>query len=283
MSRPGPKPASLIELKHLAGIFTHLFLYLRNGRRGKIFRTHRIAQTRLHDGQVIPLKEYRARGGLDDGEIVDTGGEVVAQIIPVKAREGASREQQAVFEAEARRLLSEITADPKFEAKRIWVDCPIFPRPDLWEKWKDACSEREMQRIAAQISRWMQPYAHVRWGRELRRHAADLFHAKENLWNYPRSVRPSSEKRRAEFFGKALAGLIRGITPATATRRLLRWSPLKPPPPAPPPLRARGPNCPHCGAAEVQGFQPGTVVRCPSCDERYYIARRRGHVRQMTR
>jgi hypothetical protein len=274
MARPGPKPANLQELKHLAAMFTRLFLYLRYGRAGQIFRTKRIAKTRLQDGRVIPLKQYRAQGGLDDGNIVDSGGEIVAQIIPTRAPEGRSLEKQAQFEARARKALSQITADPEFEARRIWMAQPIFARPDLWEQLKGANSIEEMQRVTVDIARWMRSFVHPRWRRELQNHAADLFHAKENLWNYPRSDRPSSDKRRVEFFGKSLAGLILGISPATATKHLLRWSPLKPPPPPPPPIRAQGPNCPHCGAPEVQGFPPGTVVRCPGCDQRYYIARR---------
>jgi hypothetical protein len=61
----------------------------------------------------------------------------------------------------------------------------------------------------------------------------------------------------------------------TAGKRLQRWSPLKLSSGPVPPLRAQGPNCPHCGTEEVVGFPPGTVARCPKCDQRYYIARKR--------
>lgn len=273
MLRPGPKPVDVDALKRHAGLFTRLFLHLRDGRAGEILRTDRVAKTRLPEGRVISLKHYRESGGLGDGEIVDTGGEVVAKIIAAKGPQGHSRAEQSRFEAKTRKLLSQIVADPHFEAKRIWIDDPIFPRSDLWERLKDASSTEEMKRATAAIAHWMRSYAHPRWRRELQKYSADLFHAK-GLWNYPRSNRPSSDNRRAEFFGKALSGLILGISPATATRRLMRWSPLKPAPPAAPPLRARGPNCPHCGVAEVQGYPPGTVVRCPQCGERYYIARK---------
>jgi hypothetical protein len=274
MVRPGPKPADVDTLKTLAGMFTRIFLHLRDGREGRIFRTERTAKTKLQDGRVIPLKDRRAQGGLDDGGIVDTGGETVAKIVPAKAPEGLSRDGQARFAAKARKLLSKITTDPAFEARRIWIDYPVFARQDLWEHLKNARSAEEMQRVAAAVARWMRGHhVHARWRRELQNHATDLFHAKETLWNYPRSDRPTSEHRRAEFFGKALAGLILGKSPATASRILSRWSPLKPPPPVPPPIRARGPNCPHCGATEVEGYPPGTVVRCPGCDQRYYIAR----------
>jgi hypothetical protein len=153
----------------------------------------------------------------------------------------------------------------------VWVDFPVFPRPDLWERWKNARSAEEMQRVCAQIARWMREDFHPRWARELRRHSAALFRAKATLWTYPRSERPSSDQKRAEFFGKALAGLICGIAPATALKHLSRWSAFKPAPQAPPPICARGPNCPHCGAEEEKGFKPGDVVRCKTCDERYYI------------
>src|SRR6266446_6894142 len=110
MTPPGPKPVDVLALKALARIFTQLFLYLRDGREGRIIRTGRIPTTRLEDGQVIPLEQYRAQGALDEGEIVDSGGEIGVQIIGVKVPEGLSRQKQARVEAKTRKLLSEITA-----------------------------------------------------------------------------------------------------------------------------------------------------------------------------
>ena len=44
------------------------------------------------------------------------------------------------------------------------------------------------------------------------------------LWNYPKDKgRPTSDNKRIEFFAKALAGLMLGISPATATKRLSHW------------------------------------------------------------
>src|SRR5207245_670271 len=114
-------------------IFTRLFLYLRDGRDGQIIRTGRIPTTRLQDEQVIPLEQYRAQGAPDEGEIVDSGGEIGVQIIRARVPEGLSREKQARFEAQTRKLLSEITAEPGFKARRLWIDSPIFPRRELWE------------------------------------------------------------------------------------------------------------------------------------------------------
>jgi len=275
MTRPGPKPIDVPALKKFAAILTTLFLHLRDGRDGQIIRLERVPRTRLPDGRVISLKEYRAEGGLGDGEVVDHGGDVIVKIVPAKAPASQSPRRQAQFESRVRGSLSRITADPRFKAKSLWVQDPVFPRPHLWQQLKEASSAAEMKRVTVRIARWASRYAHPRWRRDLREHAVGLFEAKQNLWTYPRSDRASSDNKRVEFFGKALAALILGISPATGTRKLLRWSPLKPPSPPAPPLRARGPSCPHCGATEVQGFESGTVVRCPGCGERYYIAQRR--------
>ena len=282
MARPGPKPPALEELKQLAAIFTRVFLCLRDGREGQIFRMKRVPETRLQDGRVIPLRRYRVLGGRDDGNIFDSGGDVIATIVPVKAR-ATGRKEQSMFEASVRKQLSTITNDPVFEAKRIWIEQPIFARPDLWEKWKNADSPEEMEQIAAEIARWIRPYTQARWRRELRLHAAELFRAKEDLWNYPRSDRPTSENRRVDFFAKAIAGLMLDISPATAMRKMLGWSPLKPLPPVQPPIRAQGPKCPYCDAPAVEGYPSGTVVRCPSCDQRYFIARKKGRSQHRVR
>jgi hypothetical protein len=260
MTRPGPKPANLHELKQLAAMFTHVFLDLRDGREGYIFRLEQVPMAEARDGQFMRLAEIRALTG-EDGQILNAGGELLAKIVPAKTKD----------EREIRRLLSQLQGDPR----RIWIEQPVFPRRDLWEALKHADSVAEMRDVTKHIARWMRCCAHPRWRRELQSHAVDLFRAKKMLWNYPRSDRPSSDNRRAEFFGKALAGLILGVSPATAARQLSRRSPRKPPQPPPPPIRARGPDCPHCGAQEVQGFPSGTVVRCPRCDQRYYIARKR--------
>jgi hypothetical protein len=196
--------------------------------------------TKLPDGRVVPLKVSRAEVGFEAGQVLDGGGQLVAQIVPVKAPGALVRQKQAQFQATAQKFLSQIMADPEFEAKRVWVHPPIFPRPDLWEEFKDAQLKQDIQRVAHEIARWMRRFAHPRWSRELKKHAADLLEAKKTLWTYPGSARPSSDNKRAEFFGKALAGLVLGVSPATSARKLSHWSPLKTTlTPAPPPTSTR--------------------------------------------
>jgi hypothetical protein len=107
---------------------------------------------------------------------------------------------------------------------------PIFPKPHLWEQLKRARSMEEIRRTARGIQRWI-----VAQGLESRMspafynllhgHAADLLAAKR-LWIYPRSVeRQSSDEKRIEFFSKVLAGLMLGLAPATAAKRLSHWRP----------------------------------------------------------
>ena len=277
MTKRGPKPADVRELRSLASMFTGLFLGLRDGRDSQILSTKSVAKTRTDHGTVVPLGKHQADTG-EDGRIVDSGGELVVGIIPATARKGLSRQRQAQFEKRARKFLSQIVGDPEFQARRVWIEPPVFARQDLWTELKDARSAVEMSRVTKKVAKWMRPYAHLRWRRALQAHAAELFRAKQELWTYPRSNRPKSDNKRAEFFGKALAGLVLGKSPATAMKSLHGWSPLKPPLPAPP-IRALGPHCPHCGIGEVEGFSAGTVVRCPGCDQRYYIVSKRRKTR----
>lgn len=260
MKRRGPTPVNFNQLDRTAGMWVSIFVDLRDGRDGRIMRWERIAKTRTRDGRVIPLTEYHAQHPDDDGQLIDTGGEVLAMFAPADTK----------HERRVRRMLSKLQDDPR----RIWIDDPVFPRKDLWERFNRAKSASEMRGVAHEVANWMRRHRiHARWRRALEDHAEALFHAKETLWTYPRSGRPSSDNKRVEFFAKALAGLILGIAPATAMRHLLGWSRLKDVPPEPPPIRALGPKCSHCGNPEEKG-RPGTLVRCPGCLKRYYIARR---------
>ena len=81
-----------------------------------------------------------------------------------------------------------------------------------------------MQRVADRIARSMPPIPGLSaFRRALRDHGAELYRAK-CLWTYPQATdRAKSDDKRIEFFAKALAGLMLGISPATAMKRLSRW------------------------------------------------------------
>ncbi len=105
---------------------------------------------------------------------------------------------------------------------------PVMPKPQVWEHLKRAHSVKEIREVARSMSWWAGGYLPggdwaIDFPRALHSHAEDVLKAKR-LPNYPKSNRPRSDDKRVEFFAKILAGLMHGIAPATATKRLTRWN-----------------------------------------------------------
>ena len=95
---------------------------------------------------------------------------------------------------------------------------PILPRPELWERLKDAHSAADVQRIARRLHLDRHISA-AQWA-PLHCHAQDLVRARK-LHNYPNSKkRASSDEKRIHFFAKVLSGLMQG--PGIATKARLR-------------------------------------------------------------
>lgn len=242
MSHPGPKPVDIPLLKTHARHWYQLLLVIARGRAGMI----------VEDNDTVVL------------EPSDEIREKLPELEKMRGTPGV-----------------------------LWFRSPIFPQAEIWEELKRAGSAKEMQKALAGVEKylrkgWRRPpvdrflglmplsWAETVWGKLVRAaqdRADDLVQAMD-LPHYPRTQRPSSDLKRIEFFAKVLAGLALGLSPLTTTKRLSRWRPSQPEP-VRPPLRARGYSCPHCRIDEVKGFPPGTVVRCPGCGERYYIAKRR--------
>jgi len=95
---------------------------------------------------------------------------------------------------------------------------PVFPRPELWQRLNKTRSVAEVRKIAGRIRRVYPLLASLLYSQ-----AADFLAAKK-LHNCPKSNRPRSDDKRAQFFSKVLAGLRVGIAPATATKRLAHSS-----------------------------------------------------------
>lgn len=94
---------------------------------------------------------------------------------------------------------------------------PVPPSPEIWKQLKKARSVADVQRVARSLRqrrRISRPQSEL-----FHSHAEELLRAKE-LPHYPKSNRPRSDDKRIQFFAKVLAGLGRGIAPATATKRL---------------------------------------------------------------
>jgi hypothetical protein len=117
---------------------------------------------------------------------------------------------------------------------------PISPSPQVWARLKKARTVSEVRSVAHDLKGWANrtPCSYYMIDGQRREdprvpilpmhlgvfhtHAKKILAAKK-LWTYPRTNRPMSDDKRIEFFGKSLAGLMFGLAPATAQRRLTGW------------------------------------------------------------
>ncbi|MCI0722927.1 MAG: hypothetical protein L0338_28760 [Acidobacteria bacterium] len=103
--------------------------------------------------------------------------------------------------------------------KKGWMlTLPERPRPEVWNRLKRARSVAEVRKIADELHKGNRTISAAQW-KPFHFRARDLLRAKR-LHNYPKSNRPRSDDKRIHFFAKVLAGLMQGIAPATAAKRL---------------------------------------------------------------
>jgi hypothetical protein len=256
MGSRGPKAVEVVLLKRYAEVWAGLFHLLRDGQPGQLVR--------LKPGKRSPT--VFAKVLLADQEKTPNGLEGLRQLEKLRGKQGI-----------------------------IWLLRPVFPERETWEQLKDSVSIAEVQKTLANIEKYIrkrwrysfynsndkhEPLTRRRpawtktiWSQLLRatRENAEEIPKARGLPHYPRADRPSSDDKRIEFFAKVFAGFALRLAPLTATKRLSSWSPLKNES-SPPSLLTQDPNCPHCGIGKLKGFPAGTIVRCPGCNKRYYVA-----------
>jgi hypothetical protein len=116
------------------------------------------------------------------------------------------------------------------EYERAILFFPGLPaQPQLWRQLKRPESIKQLQHTGEGIHAWLSAsvpgiQGTPQYREALCGHPAELFQARR-LWNFPRTDRPSSDDKRIAFFAESLAGLMLGIAPATATKKLARWTP----------------------------------------------------------
>lgn len=237
MGLRGPKSVELAMLKVHAVQWTYILFGLRDG--------HPDLLEMMKWGPWHG-KTKQVRGG--------TAKKVLfVRIIPhERGRETAARVFQAV------NVLATRTADhmnPQIEnpiCQTIEMDLSLSPKsrfglgeyqrpslffpglpaqPQLWKQLRRPESIKQLQRTGEDIYGWLSASVPgIRGTPEFREalcsHATELFSA-HKLWNFPRTDRPSSDEKRIAFFAESLAGLMVGIAPATATKKLVRWTPPK--------------------------------------------------------
>ncbi len=105
--------------------------------------------------------------------------------------------------------------------KIAWSGWRWLPRGRLPNALLKAERESDLKEVAEGIARWIPPIPGYRDFRNVLKKCGVELGAAKHLWFYPRdSVRPSSDHKRIDFFAKTLAGLMLGVAPATAAKKL---------------------------------------------------------------
>jgi len=231
----GPKPADSCDLKIATTQWLYVLFGLRDGfaeaieqpfkwhsgvgeeatemRQGRSEKIHLARIARGQFGEEIALRTFQ-RVTLTTKES-EHGDQVVAQVLYERVDRNVSIPARSIFG-----LIQPLVPALFFP--------PVSPRPDLWNSLKKAPSIVRTQHTLKAVSEWFgssfsgMPYEDA-FLRALSNGSTELFRVRK-LWNYPASDRPSSDEKRLEFFAKALGGLVMGISPATATKKLSNWN-----------------------------------------------------------
>ena len=197
----GPKPVDVGFLRQLAYAWAIALYRLRDGQPGLLAKIVRPGPwkpilTPIMEWNLFMLVVPEAAAGFPARS---TEGEVVA--VGVVFPEMVKHARQLV------------------KSKKGWVlTPPMAPKPEMWERLKKACSVADVRQFARDLHKRYRMISVPQW-RALRSRAQDLLRATQ-LPNYPKSDRQQSDDKRIQFWAKVLAGLMLGIAPATATKRL---------------------------------------------------------------
>jgi hypothetical protein len=130
---------------------------------------------------------------------------------------------------------AEIRTKLKGEAWLIWY--PVKPARELWEQFKNASTLTEHRSVVSKIKKWWKVPGEDRgsfqeatrfapgWVGKSTSEVAELLASPQlldakSLWLYPRGKLRDNDDDRIEFFAKAAAGVMWGMAPATASRKL---------------------------------------------------------------
>jgi hypothetical protein len=190
MGLRGPKPVDLGRLMDEAGHWATLFYALRDGQRPEVV-------------------------GIETKDRTIGRGELLLLL----ARSATSPKAKAAREEMLRKIRN-----------KDWnwvVSSPVMAAPEIWKRLKRARSAKDIQEVSRAIRRWASEYMPgedwaTRFPDALASQADKVLSAKR-LPNYPKTNRARSDDKRIEFFSKVLAGLMLGIAPITAIKRLSHW------------------------------------------------------------
>jgi hypothetical protein len=87
--------------------------------------------------------------------------------------------------------------------------------PDVWERLKRAGTVAQVRNACRASRVWLNPRVTQKpWVADLHEHASEFLAGTE--YRYPKSKRPSSEKKRIVHFARVMAGITVGISAARA-------------------------------------------------------------------
>lgn len=228
MGLRGPQPVSIAALKARAVQWA----YFLHG---------------LRDGQPCPNQKiawsgwrWRPRGRLPKGKIVripfariflSKGIETADRLFEVNTFSSAASTMDGVPWTGVSQKITKTSRIPKsfgFDLSEsdvyYFAFLPVQEKKELWNALLKAERESDLKEVADGIARWIPPIpGHRDFRNVLKKCGVELGLAK-HLWFYPRdSDRPSSDNKRIDFFAKTLAGLMLGVSPATAAKKLSQW------------------------------------------------------------
>jgi len=225
MGLRGPSPVDLGALKLLTTQWACLLFGLRDGHPDLLQRL--VWQPWNQTGVRIGIA-----GRIGFARIVSARGKEPEKVILIHEQWVAemtrgSEGQSESFAQQPVRHIQEVITLPEssqFGSSGSLYFPPISFKPELWEQLKHPRSMKDTKQTINSIFRWMRDVSDVFETYRLPEgQEAELYRA-TRLWNYPKDKeRPTSDNKRIEFFAKALAGLMLGISPATATKRLSHW------------------------------------------------------------
>lgn len=235
MGSRGPKPVDLGLLKLLATQWFYLLLGLRDGH-PDLLQKHVWGPWTGESMEQISVG--RAERILLARIIAETSGDETARLVFQRLTTYANKmvgDHEAQMQYPLYQTLTQDTALPKnwlfgLKSASFSLFFPaVPPQPQLWLRLKKPRSIKEVQQTGSTMYEWLAtaaPGVHKmpEFRSALCDYPKELFRARA-LWNYPRTNRPTSDDKRLEFFAEALAGLMWGISPATATKKLSRWGP----------------------------------------------------------
>lgn len=221
MVKPGPKPINSDALKGSAQSWATFFYSLRDGEPGV--------------GQRVKWGDWEEWHG-----VAKLGPDEIAQLSNQPDGKLRIRKAKRILAINLINLDTPIESQDKIlralkTRDDLVVSMLVPPSQELWQEFRDARTITKHLRAASQIADWWKGRYGTGGGSQhpvgVLATAGDelallasraLFNAKK-LWLYPRASeaeRSTSDDKRIEFFAKAAAGLVYGIAPATALRKL---------------------------------------------------------------